>query len=358
MKCGKSDHPGEWFLSKKERKKAGPAAALRKATCKRCAGTGFEPASRKSDATAQASSAASASGAQPARPNKVKAAATRTRNRWSKKNVRNGAFVEWLLGKLPARPDLVLDIAGGNGKVGALLALQHGVPCVIVDPAKVGLSQRTTRDLIVLARQRRTEGSPDVAAAAAAALGSPDVATAPGPAAGDHSIILEPCAAWLHAKGIAEAGPWPSPEAEAAAVADGVAVLAAAGLRHIRAPFTAAFPTEHPLLWARASVLCGMHPDEATDAIVDLALAADKPLAVVPCCVFPRLFDQRVLRTNVAPGQPTSGVGEWRLVKVRSYEDYLLWLRAKDAGAIVQEELDIPGRSTVLFRIDSRAAAA
>ena len=34
--------------------------------------------------------------------------------------------------------------------------------------------------------------------------------------------------------------------------------------------------------------LVGLHPDEATEAIVDCALANRKPFAVVPCCVFPR----------------------------------------------------------------------
>ena len=39
---------------------------------------------------------------------------------------------------------------------------------------------------------------------------------------------------------------------------------------------------------------------QATDAIVDNALQAGKPFAVVPCCVFPRLFSSRRLRN----GQP------------------------------------------------------
>ena len=30
----------------------------------------------------------------------------------------------------------------------------------------------------------------------------------------------------------------------------------------------------------------GMHPDEATESIVDVALACRKPFAIVPCCVF------------------------------------------------------------------------
>jgi len=37
-----------------------------------------------------------------------------------------------------------------------------------------------------------------------------------------------------------------------------------------------------------------MHPDEATEAIVDFALAHQKPFAVVPCCVFPSQFPKRL----------------------------------------------------------------
>ena len=32
----------------------------------------------------------------------------------------------------------------------------------------------------------------------------------------------------------------------------------------------------------------GLHPDEATEAIVDWALANGRSFAVVPCCVFAR----------------------------------------------------------------------
>ena len=45
-----------------------------------------------------------------------------------------------------------------------------------------------------------------------------------------------------------------------------------------------------------ASLVVGMHPDEATEDIVDAAIAARTPFAVVPCCVFSRLFSNRRLR--------------------------------------------------------------
>jgi hypothetical protein len=44
------------------------------------------------------------------------------------------------------------------------------------------------------------------------------------------------------------------------------------------------------------SVVVGMHPDQATEPIVDFALAHGKGFAVVPCCVFPKLFPTRQLR--------------------------------------------------------------
>jgi hypothetical protein len=34
------------------------------------------------------------------------------------------------------------------------------------------------------------------------------------------------------------------------------------------------------------SVVCGLHPDSATEPAVDWALERGKPFAVVPCCVF------------------------------------------------------------------------
>jgi hypothetical protein len=36
-----------------------------------------------------------------------------------------------------------------------------------------------------------------------------------------------------------------------------------------------------------------MHPDQATEPIVDAAIELGKPFAVVPCCVFPELFPER-----------------------------------------------------------------
>jgi hypothetical protein len=44
-----------------------------------------------------------------------------------------------------------------------------------------------------------------------------------------------------------------------------------------------------------ASIIIGMNPDEATEDIVLLSLEMRKPFAVVPCCVFTKLYPDRRL---------------------------------------------------------------
>lgn len=57
---------------------------------------------------------------------------------------------------------------------------------------------------------------------------------------------------------------------------------------HLKAYFNDDFAKTHGELLAHCSVILGMHPDEATEWIVDLAIKHSKPFAIVPCCVFPK----------------------------------------------------------------------
>jgi hypothetical protein len=84
---------------------------------------------------------------------------------------------------------------------------------------------------------------------------------------------------------------------------------------------------------SECSVVIGLHPDSATEAIVDYALARDKPFAVVPCCVFCKLFPGR----RAPDGQA-----------VRSYAQFLDYLQAK-SPSIQRKELDFVGRNVVLW---------
>ena len=80
-----------------------------------------------------------------------------------------------------------------------------------------------------------------------------------------------------------------------------------------------------------------MHPDEATEPIVDMALAHGKPFAVVPCCVFAREAARAGRDRRTPAGEP-----------VATYEQLLDYLAAKDAG-IRRAFLGFKGRNAVLF---------
>ena len=98
-------------------------------------------------------------------------------------------------------------------------------------------------------------------------------------------------------------------------------------------PFSPEFCTgAHREAFTKASLVVGLHPDEATELIVDLALKASRPFAVVPCCVFAEAFKRQL------------PCGK----EVRSLNDFVSYLRAKDAR-IKEEMLDFEGRNKVLY---------
>ena len=95
----------------------------------------------------------------------------------------------------------------------------------------------------------------------------------------------------------------------------------------------ASLQLRHPALMSDCAAIVGLHPDQASEAIVDAALALGKPFAVVPCCVFPSTFPQRRLRS----GQ-----------HVRTYRGFLKYLRAKHPD-IETARLPFEGRNRVVF---------
>ena len=78
-----------------------------------------------------------------------------------------------------------------------------------------------------------------------------------------------------------------------------------------------------------------MHPDGATEAIVDFALAAGIPFAVVPCCVYSRDFPRRVDES----GRP-----------IRNLERFIAYLKAKaPPGRIATQILPFEGKNVVVY---------
>jgi len=85
--------------------------------------------------------------------------------------------------------------------------------------------------------------------------------------------------------------------------------------------------------FSSCSLVVGMHPDQATDAIVDSAIEYGRPWAVVPCCVFTYDFPHR----RTPSGDP-----------VQSYEQLIEYLVAKHPDAKTAY-LPFVGRNQVVY---------
>lgn len=84
----------------------------------------------------------------------------------------------------------------------------------------------------------------------------------------------------------------------------------------------------------QCSAIIGMHPDEATETIVDFALQFHKPFAILPCCVLSHKF-------------PTRRDPNGKLVQ--SYDEFIEYLSNKVPNC-ERVQLDFPGRNLVLYR--------
>lgn len=90
---------------------------------------------------------------------------------------------------------------------------------------------------------------------------------------------------------------------------------------------------EYKALLQNCSICIGMHPDEATENIVDFSLQYKKPFAVVPCCVFPALFPERSLHGK----------------HVVSHNDFVEFLALKSGASI--DHLKFCGLSKVVYTL-------
>ena len=93
------------------------------------------------------------------------------------------------------------------------------------------------------------------------------------------------------------------------------------------------------------SVVVGLHPDQATDAAVDLALAFGKPFAVVPCCTYSRDFPRR--RLPPGPGRPRGGGA----VTTHAHLVEYLLAKAPPGMTIERDELPFEGKNVVVYSL-------
>jgi len=244
------------------------------------------------------------------------------------KGCRAEVFVNWLEATFGlaclATGDGVLDVAGGKGDVSFELFNKRQLPCTLVDPRprKLSISQRKwlareekRRKVETISgnfhRSNKSESSERFESAATLSTepGGQNVVDGVGAVAADSTAsssssqaeptqpIKDPCSSEL--------------------------------CHHIQAEFG----LDNWSAFAGCSVAVGMHPDEATEAIVDFALAHQKPFAVVPCCVFPSQFPKRL-------------TPEGQVVTTRA--ELVSYLVAK-AGAEIAF-LDVQGANQVVWR--------
>ena len=104
--------------------------------------------------------------------------------------------------------------------------------------------------------------------------------------------------------------------------------------QHVNELFNEELFEKDPIRDKKINLIIGLHPDEATEPLVDIALEKKIPFAVIPCCVFAHLFPHRKLRKcNSEP---------------RTYEQFLKFLLEKSKDLQVQS-LKFRGRDTVIF---------
>eukprot|EP01080_Neovahlkampfia_damariscottae_P012951 gene12951-7529_t len=84
----------------------------------------------------------------------------------------------------------------------------------------------------------------------------------------------------------------------------------------------------------KSSLIFGMHPDEATESIVQVSLLNSKNFAVVPCCVFPNLFPRKLKNGT-------------EVIEYFHFIDYLNELIGDD---VQHSFLPIKGRNKIIYK--------
>ena len=231
----------------------------------------------------------------------------------------------------------VADVAGGGGVLSFELHVRHGLGATLCDPAAVSVSARQLNTWKNLRKR-----------ASRAGVGSPEhnawqradawVRTAAEEGTRRRREHAERVLRYADVSDVSDVG-WSDDDESAVASPEARASTRAssddATFEHLASEFWGDLDGPLGEAIARCDVLVGMHPDQATEPVVDAAIALGKPFAVVPCCVFPELFPDR----RTADGAP-----------VRTYVEFVDYLVAKHPDAKLGY-LPFKGRNRVVYRL-------
>jgi hypothetical protein len=256
----------------------------------------------------------------------------RRRARTSGKKIRFQVFAQFLLDtygyEYLRHNGGVLDVAGGRGRMALELCLERNVSCTVVDPRYSKFSNFTIRRIVKLASEEKEDdcGKPKgVMTQTSKDQSGATVVACP---------ILLPLSELFSTLFSGKDDEHPSPRERTTSCV--TSYMRRVGFEFHKCLFDERYcqdVTRNNSKWTKSAVVIGMHPDEATETIVDEAIQAGKPFAVVPCCVFPNLFPDR----KFSDGRT-----------VRTLEDFIRYLSEKHSDIRVQT-LDFPGCNTVLY---------
>jgi hypothetical protein len=116
------------------------------------------------------------------------------------------------------------------------------------------------------------------------------------------------------------------------------------------------YPSDDPITTKRrsrirklvrsCSIIVGMHPDEATEAVIDTSLRLGKPFAILPCCVFKNLNAERL---EIRKQKLGGGSGGDPFRSYNTFCQYLLDSKAPAGIRFETENLPFEGRNKVIY---------
>ncbi|RUS22166.1 hypothetical protein BC937DRAFT_90121 [Endogone sp. FLAS-F59071] len=230
-------------------------------------------------------------------------------------------FAQWLVDNFGAdflrSGSGVVDVAAGKGDVSMFLCYQFGIPSTLVEPKTRKVSKWWRRRIEKMIKEAKEEEGDSISAKEAIESDSrePNHDSNADSSTSD-DIISFP-------------DPVPLPSSTSSTSTERFSLTPS----HIASHLDASFLVAHAELLQTCSVLIGMHPDQATEPIVDVALRLDKPFAVVPCCVFGHENRHRRLKDGG---------------KVVTTEEFVKFLVEKKEG-VKTEWLGFEGSNSVVY---------